>query len=47
MTEAVILEAQGISKHYGGINALDDVDLDLRRGEVLAIVATTVQASRP
>ncbi len=38
MTEAVILEAQGISKHYGGINALDDVDLDLRRGEVLAIV---------
>lgn len=38
MAEAVILEAQGISKHYGGINALDDVDLDLRRGEVLAIV---------
>ena len=38
MTEAVILEAQGISKHFGGINALDDVDLELRRGEVLAIV---------
>lgn len=33
-----ILKATGISKHYGGIKALDDVDLDLREGEVLAIV---------
>lgn len=33
-----ILEAKGISKHYGGIKALDDVDLELRDGEVLAIV---------
>lgn len=33
-----ILEARGISKHYGGVVALDSVDLELREGEVLAIV---------
>ncbi len=33
-----VLEAQGISKHYGGIVALDDVDLSLHEGEVLAVV---------
>ncbi|WP_227268152.1 ATP-binding cassette domain-containing protein [Roseobacter weihaiensis] len=34
----LVLEAQGISKHYGGIVALDDVDLTLHEGEVLAVV---------
>lgn len=42
MTEAEsktpVLEARGISKHYGGIIALDDVDLTLYEGEVLAVV---------
>lgn len=33
-----VLQARGISKHYGGVKALDDVDLELREGEVLAIV---------
>ncbi len=33
-----ILEARGISKHYGAVRALDDVDLTLHEGEVLAIV---------
>ncbi len=33
-----ILRARGLSKHYGGVVALDAVDLDLREGEVLAIV---------
>ncbi len=33
-----VLEARGISKHYGGVVALDDVDLTLNEGEVLAIV---------
>jgi len=37
-TARPILEATGISKHYGGIVALDDVDLTLYEGEVLAIV---------
>ncbi|MEM7091131.1 MAG: ATP-binding cassette domain-containing protein, partial [Pseudomonadota bacterium] len=33
-----VLEARGISKHYGGIVALHNVDLTLRQGEVLAVV---------
>lgn len=33
-----LLEAQSISKHYGGIIALDNVDLTLNEGEVLAVV---------
>jgi len=37
-SQKTILKANGISKHYGGIKALDDVDLELRDGEVLAIV---------
>jgi fructose transport system ATP-binding protein len=34
----VILRAHGLSKHYGGVVALDSVDLDLIEGEVLAVV---------
>jgi ABC-type sugar transport system ATPase subunit len=34
----VIVEARGVSKHYGGITALDGVDLKLKAGQVLAIV---------
>ncbi len=33
-----ILKATGLSKHYGGVVALDSVDLELREGEVLAVV---------
>lgn len=33
-----ILSARGISKHYGGVVALDAVDMELRQGEVLAVV---------
>lgn len=33
-----ILKARGLSKHYGGVVALDSVDMDLREGEVLAVV---------
>jgi len=34
----IILKARGLSKHYGGVVALDAADFDLREGEVLAIV---------
>ncbi|MFY0595644.1 MAG: sugar ABC transporter ATP-binding protein [Cognatishimia sp.] len=33
-----ILRAEGLSKHYGGVVALDSVDLELLEGEVLAVV---------
>ncbi len=36
--DKTILRARGVSKHYGGVVALEDVDLDLREGEVLAVV---------
>lgn len=32
-----LLRLEGITKHFGGVVALDGVDLDLERGEVLAI----------
>jgi len=33
-----VLEARGVTKKFGGITALDSVDLELREGEVLALV---------
>jgi ribose transport system permease protein len=32
------LSLRGISKHFGGVSALKDIDLDIRPGEVLALV---------
>jgi rhamnose transport system ATP-binding protein len=34
----LLLEARGISKHFGGIDALNDVDLEIRPGEVMALM---------
>jgi len=34
----VVLEARAIAKSYGAVRALDGVDLELRRGEVLGLV---------
>ena len=36
--QAPLLQIVGASKHFPGVKALDKVDLDLRRGEVLALV---------
>jgi D-xylose transport system ATP-binding protein len=33
-----VLSIKGISKHFGPVHALDGVDLDVRAGEVLALV---------
>ncbi len=38
MEEDYIVELKGISKRFGGIHALKDVDLELRRGEIMGIV---------
>jgi ABC-type branched-subunit amino acid transport system ATPase component len=34
----LLLDAQGISKNFGGVQALDRVDLSVRRGEVLGLI---------
>lgn len=35
---AVALRCEGLTKHFGGVKAVDDVDLELRFGEVVALV---------
>ncbi|MEQ6897400.1 sugar ABC transporter ATP-binding protein [Microbacterium sp. KR10-403] len=38
MSETLLLEAEGVSKGFPGVKALDDVHFTLRHGEVLALV---------
>jgi len=38
MDNDVVLRASGVSKRFGGVQALDKVDFELRRGEVHALV---------
>lgn len=38
MTGEVLLTARGVGKRFGALTALVDVDLDIRTGEVLAVV---------
>jgi len=38
MTTEYIVEMKGIGKRFGGIQALRNVDLELRRGEIMGIV---------
>jgi hypothetical protein len=42
-----LLEGRGISKFFGHVTALRDVDFEVVRGEVHALAATTAPASRP
>ncbi len=37
-TEEIILRVRGLSKSFGGLKALDDVGMDVRRAEVHAVV---------
>ena len=34
----VILRTEGLTKHYGGVHALEDADFEIRRGEHVAIM---------
>ncbi len=34
----IILETRGLTKHYGGVQALNDTDFVLRKGEHVAIM---------
>ena len=33
-----VLAGRGLTKHYGGVHALDGVDINIRSGEVIAVV---------
>src|SRR4051794_20632779 len=33
-----LLELRGVSKHFGAVQALTDVDFEVHRGEILALV---------
>ncbi|GGX65659.1 sugar ABC transporter ATP-binding protein [Tateyamaria omphalii] len=38
MTDDIILETRGLTKHYGGVHALNDANFTLRKGEHVAIM---------
>nr|WP_308429868.1 ATP-binding cassette domain-containing protein [Gemmobacter lanyuensis] len=38
MMSDIILETRGLTKHYGGVHALDDANFILRKGEHIAVV---------
>ena len=38
MSGDIILSTKGLTKHYGGVHALNDADFELREGEHIAIV---------
>lgn len=33
-----VLEVEGLTKHFGGITALDDVNMDVKEGEILGVI---------
>ncbi len=37
-SDEIVLDVQGIAKHFGGLKALDGVDLSVRRGSVHALI---------
>jgi ribose transport system ATP-binding protein len=41
-----LLQLRNVSKSFPGVKALEDMHLDLRRGEVLALVGENGAASR-
>ncbi len=38
LTRPVVLHTSGLSKHYGGIVAVDDVDIEVHEGEILGLI---------
>ena len=38
MTDELVLRARGLTKRFGGVTAVDTVDLDVREGELVALL---------
>lgn len=47
MNDSLALTTHGLTKAYGPIQALRGVDLEVRRGEILASSGQTVRARPP
>jgi branched-chain amino acid transport system ATP-binding protein len=38
MAHELLLEAKAIAKHFGGVKALHDVSLTIRKGEIYGLI---------
>ena len=37
-TEEMLLEVKNLSKQFGGIKAVDNVNLQIRKGEIISVI---------
>lgn len=44
---ATILRVEHLMMHFGGIKALNDVNLEVQRGSITALIGLTAQEKRP
>jgi len=40
MTETIMLDASGLTRRYGGFTALDNVDIQVRKGEIRGLIGS-------
>ena len=38
MSNKVLLETRAVSKHFGGLKAVNEVSMEVRQGEILGII---------
>ena len=38
VNDAAVIQASGVSKHYGALRAVDGVNLQVRRGEIFGLI---------
>lgn len=42
--ERTQLSMRGVSKHFGGVRAVADVSVEVRRGEILSVIGPNARA---
>lgn len=45
--EAFMLETQHVSKHYGKLEVLKDINLQVKKGEVICLIGRPARANPP
>ena len=38
MAAETVLNVRGVSKHFGGVSAVEGVNVDIKRGEIISII---------